>query len=385
MVDMLLNGILEVDEKKQTFTCFVTASTSWDSDILQWRPKEVCGLRRISIQREKLWIPDIVILEDIGNSGVSIYNQYALVFHFGLLQVVDRYELTTACRMDLYRFPFDTQICSITFQSVLNTVHEVRLRSYFNQSTMNHHTREVFTSLGEWELVGINITVEQYNIGLTAWDQLKYMIILERRPLLYVINLVIPITFLLVLDVASFCISEARGEKLGFKVTILLSISVLLLILQDILPSTGDRLPLMAFYCSVIFTLTGLSLLETMVVSLLVNLDDCVEKDMDALETGDLAESQKEVENCEDPGRQGEPARAVDISLETKENEPNISGGDAHRRMTLQKLLISIFKPGKKKPRYYKEVAKKIDIVYFCLYFIFVIAFMAYTFNEWVH
>lgn len=57
----------------------------------------------------------------IGNSGVSRYNQYALVFHFGLLQVADRYELTTVCRMDLYRFPFDTQICSITFQSVLNT------------------------------------------------------------------------------------------------------------------------------------------------------------------------------------------------------------------------------------------------------------------------
>lgn len=40
-------------------------------------------------------------------------------------------------------------------------------------------------------------------------------------------------------------------------------------------------------------------------VSLLVDLDGCVEKDVDTLETGDLAESQKEVENCEDPGRQG--------------------------------------------------------------------------------
>lgn len=65
-----------------------------------------------------------------------------------------------------------------------------------------------------------------------------------RKPLLYVINFIIPLFFFLVLDLASFFISEARGEKLGFKVTILLSISVLLLILKDMLPSTEDDLPM---------------------------------------------------------------------------------------------------------------------------------------------
>lgn len=62
--------------------------------------------------------------------------------------------------------------------------------------------------------------------------------------MLYVINLIVPLFYLLVLDLASFFISEARGEKLSFKVTILLSISVLLLILQDMLPSTEEYLPM---------------------------------------------------------------------------------------------------------------------------------------------
>lgn len=55
---------------------------------------------------------------------------------------------------------------------------------------------------------------------------------------------IVPLFYLLVLDLASFCISEASGEKLNFKVTILLSISVLLLILKDMLPSTEERLPM---------------------------------------------------------------------------------------------------------------------------------------------
>lgn len=66
---------------------------------------------------------------------------------------------------------------------------------------------------------------------------------MKRRPLLYVINFLLPIVFFLTLDLASFFIADHRGEKLGFKVTVLLAISVLLLILNDILPSMSNRTP----------------------------------------------------------------------------------------------------------------------------------------------
>lgn len=67
---------------------------------------------------------------------------------------------------------------------------------------------------------------------------------MKRRPLLYVINFLLPIVFFLTLDLASFFIADHRGEKLGFKVTVLLAISVLLLILNDILPSMSNKTPL---------------------------------------------------------------------------------------------------------------------------------------------
>lgn len=71
--------------------------------------------------------------------------------------------------------------------------------------------------------------------------------------MLYVIIFIVPLFYLLVLDLASFCISEASGEKLNFKVTILLSISVLLLILKDMLPSTEERLPMIGEWWAVNF------------------------------------------------------------------------------------------------------------------------------------
>ncbi|KAA0705287.1 5-hydroxytryptamine receptor 3A [Triplophysa tibetana] len=66
---------------------------------------------------------------------------------------------------------------------------------------------------------------------------------MKRRPLLYVITFISPVFCFLVLDLASYFIDAGGGEKLSFKVTLLLSMSVLLLILNDKLPSTANEVP----------------------------------------------------------------------------------------------------------------------------------------------
>ncbi|KTF81724.1 hypothetical protein cypCar_00024308, partial [Cyprinus carpio] len=102
------------------------------------------------------------------------------------------------------------------------------------------------------------------NVTLSTWQ-----ITIKRRPLLYVINIIIPVFVFLVLDVMSFFIDGRGTDKLSFKVTLLLSISVFLLILNDTLPSTAEKLPLIGIYCSGIFILIGISILETILVNFL--------------------------------------------------------------------------------------------------------------------
>lgn len=67
---------------------------------------------------------------------------------------------------------------------------------------------------------------------------------MKRRPLLYIVNFLLPVLFFLCLDVASFLISDSGGEKLSFKVTVLLAVTVLQLILNEILPASSNRIPL---------------------------------------------------------------------------------------------------------------------------------------------
>lgn len=67
---------------------------------------------------------------------------------------------------------------------------------------------------------------------------------MKRQSLLYIVNFLLPILFLLSLDVTSFFISEREGEKLSFKVTVLLAVTVMQLLLNEILPSSSDQIPL---------------------------------------------------------------------------------------------------------------------------------------------
>ncbi|XP_045923927.1 5-hydroxytryptamine receptor 3A-like isoform X2 [Micropterus dolomieu] len=102
---------------------------------------------------------------------------------------------------------------------------------------------------------------------------LYHNITMKRRSLLHIVNFMLPVLFFLCLDLASFLISDRGGEKLSFKVTVLLAVTVLQLILNEILPSTSDKIPLIVTYCIGSFALMMLSLLETILVMHLMDKD----------------------------------------------------------------------------------------------------------------
>ncbi|CAB1312467.1 unnamed protein product, partial [Coregonus sp. 'balchen'] len=151
---------------------------------------------------------------------------------------------------------------------------------------------------------------------------------LQTRPLLYLVNL------FHVLDLTSFFISEAKGEKLGSNVTILLSLSVLLLILTT-MPSIANNLPVIAPYCIIIFSLTGFSLLKTMLVRFLIDMDSRVDKD-----------TQTSAKTCDETpevtGYQREPERDPESSLEKVEdtlNQKDLNGDWLNNLCLLQLIL----------------------------------------------
>uniref|UniRef100_A0AAX7UWR2 Neurotransmitter-gated ion-channel ligand-binding domain-containing protein n=1 Tax=Astatotilapia calliptera TaxID=8154 RepID=A0AAX7UWR2_ASTCA len=218
------------------FSDNLTLMQIWNNERISWDPDQFCGITHITIPREILWKPDVFIYEMIQTDD-SPQSYYISVAYDGTITSEDDIKIVSTCKMDVHKFPFDTCLNSETFLSFFlsfpKTVDEMQLSPFSNSSRATQFSREVMKTQGEWEFLQLSISKVNMTFENKLWESLIY----TRRPLLHVINFLLPILFFLTLDLASFFIADHRGEKLGFKVTVLLAISVLLLILNDILPS----------------------------------------------------------------------------------------------------------------------------------------------------
>uniref|UniRef100_A0A8C5G6D9 5-hydroxytryptamine receptor 3C-like n=1 Tax=Gouania willdenowi TaxID=441366 RepID=A0A8C5G6D9_GOUWI len=128
-------------------------------------------------------------------------------------------------------------------------------------------SREVLWTKGEWELKNIQVTASILEIPHGNYSEIKYYFILRRRPILYVVNLLLPSCFLITLDLFSFLLPPATTDRSAFKMTLILGYTVFLLTMNDLLPVTGHGTPLLNVFFSISLALMVASLLETICIT----------------------------------------------------------------------------------------------------------------------
>ncbi|KAM4526316.1 5-hydroxytryptamine receptor 3A-like [Fundulus diaphanus] len=251
-------------EKDQKFIPYVWTVTRWKNEYISWDPNQFCGIDNISLPTGILWKPDLTI-EEMTEKDKAPPSPYLTINNEGDVEVQNDQVLVSTCMMHTYKFPFDIQSCNLTFKSIIHTAKEIRLQPSDNSSEATEWSRELMRTQYEWLFINMTVTANNASV-LTDQDIVIYTITMRRRPLLYIANFLLPVLFFLCLDMASFIISDYSGEKLSFKVTVLLAVTVLQLILNDILPSSSNKVPLIATYCIGVFALMMLSLMETIFV-----------------------------------------------------------------------------------------------------------------------
>ncbi|XP_054908143.1 5-hydroxytryptamine receptor 3A-like [Poeciliopsis prolifica] len=373
-LEMLLYGILGVDEKSQTVTSHIWVTKYWTNEFVRWNQSDFCGINEVSVPKAKLWIPEIVIQQDASDDGSIHETPWVIVRPDGSMFTFLRQRLTFTCRLNLYKFPFDLQRCNITFTSMDIDVNSLVLGSFTNDSVLTVTSTQFMITQGEWSLKDIELVSGNITNGWRYHSTISYIVTLERKPFLYVINFIIPLVYLLFLDLASFSIPVDSGEKFGFKVTVLLSISVLLLILKDILPSTEVDLPVIANLCVAVFTLVWLSVLESMLVSFLLNLDPCCDKESKNICMKRDIKVQKEAE--EENGQ---------VKAEQSFFPLEKLGDVALLKLILEEVKAARQEAGsQKKPRCYRRVATVIDNLFFVGYLLTFAAFVTYICVGWI-
>nr|XP_004666514.2 5-hydroxytryptamine receptor 3A isoform X2 [Jaculus jaculus] len=272
-IDVIIYAILSVDEKNQVLTTYIWYRQFWTDEFLQWNPEDFDNITKLSIPTDSIWVPDILINEfvDVGKSP-SI--PYVYVQHQGKVQNYKPLQVVTACSLDIYNFPFDVQNCSLTFTSWLHTIHDINV-SLWRLPEEVKSDKSVFMNQGEWELLGVLTQFREFSIESSdCYAEMKFYVVIRRRPLFYTVSLLLPSILLMVVDIVGFYLPPDSGERVSFKITLLLGYSVFLIIVSDTLPATAIGTPLIGVYFVVCMALLVISLAETIFIVRLTHKQD---------------------------------------------------------------------------------------------------------------
>uniref|UniRef100_A0A8C7ESE1 5-hydroxytryptamine receptor 3C n=1 Tax=Neovison vison TaxID=452646 RepID=A0A8C7ESE1_NEOVI len=268
-ISFILSAFLEVLSSLPSYSPFFWI---WKNPFISWDPEECGAISKLTVTTENLWLPDIFIVEswvpdmDVNQTpeGLSAY-----VTNDGHITYNKPMRVTSICSLDIFYFPFDQQNCTLTFSSFLYTVENVLPRMEKEVWEIVDTSRDVVRTQGEWELLGINKATPKMFVGSSLFDQIMFYVAIRRRPSLYVINLLVPSSFLIAIDALRFYLPAESENRAPFKIT-LPGYNIFLLMMNKLLPASGT--PLISVYFALCLSLMVVSPLETIFITYLLHL-----------------------------------------------------------------------------------------------------------------
>uniref|UniRef100_A0A8P4KIL3 Neuronal acetylcholine receptor subunit alpha-5 n=1 Tax=Dicentrarchus labrax TaxID=13489 RepID=A0A8P4KIL3_DICLA len=224
----------------------------WIDMKLRWNPDDYLGITIIRVPSDRIWLPDVVLYDNSDGRFEGTVTK-AVVKYDGTISWTPPANYKSACTIDVTFFPFDLQNCSMKFGSwtydgsqvdiILEDFH-VDKRDYFDN--------------GEWEIVKATGSRSLRTDGSSSYPTITYFFIIRRLPLFYTLFLIIPCIGLSFLTILVFYLPSNGGEKISLCTSVLVSLTVFLLVIEEIIPSSSKAIPLIGEY--LVFTMIFVTL-----------------------------------------------------------------------------------------------------------------------------
>uniref|UniRef100_A0A7E4VZF6 Ig-like domain-containing protein n=1 Tax=Panagrellus redivivus TaxID=6233 RepID=A0A7E4VZF6_PANRE len=270
---MDLYQILELNEPQQYILLNAWIIERWNDEFLYWVPEEYNNITEIRLPHDSIWIPDTTLYENLvmkdddtrrllnAKLTTNLTRKAALVdlLYPGIFKF--------SCLLNLRYFPFDIQICKMTFSSW--TYDQKGIDYYQHSNTVG--TTNYLENEG-WYLLKTSIERKEVNYSCCPnnYTLLRITLYLRRKPLFYLVNLIIPTAIItLIAIVGFFTTSSASGmreEKVSLGITTLLSMSILMLMVSDEMPTTSTFIPLIGWFILGMILIISLGTLMSSVV-----------------------------------------------------------------------------------------------------------------------
>uniref|UniRef100_A0A672IEY4 Cholinergic receptor, nicotinic, alpha 1 (muscle) n=1 Tax=Salarias fasciatus TaxID=181472 RepID=A0A672IEY4_SALFA len=180
------------------------------------------------------------------------------------LQLIQLISVVREPRINVLQFPFDLQNCSMKlgiwtyhgWLAIINQEHDLTDLSNYMES--GEFVLKFSRCWKHW--------VKYKCCGDTPYLDITYHFLMVRRPLYFIVNVIIPCMLFSFLTSLVFYLPTDSGEKMTLSISVLLSLTVFLLVIVELIPSTSSAIPLIGKYMLFTMVFVIASIIITVVV-----------------------------------------------------------------------------------------------------------------------
>lgn len=259
---MSLYQILSINEKLQNVDLNVWVIQKWRDDFLGWNPNNYGYINQTILPYDHIWLPDTYLYNSVvmNREETERYINVVITTNYWKGEVGAEVQFMypalyrTSCQLDIRFFPYDQQNCTLVISSWTSSKSDINYEAEFANVNL-----ENFIPNEEWVVISFEVRriESKFVCCPEPWVLLEASLVVRRKPLYYIVNLVIPTSVITMVAVTGFftaaSTSSERREKLSLGIDSLLAMSILMMMVSEQMPTTSDYIPLFGlFYLTII-------------------------------------------------------------------------------------------------------------------------------------
>uniref|UniRef100_A0A1I8IXG1 Neur_chan_LBD domain-containing protein n=2 Tax=Macrostomum lignano TaxID=282301 RepID=A0A1I8IXG1_9PLAT len=264
-INFIVVKLLGINEVAQHMSLEGFTEMEWNDYRLAWYDRYNGTFNHITaiyLPRSSIWIPDVITINTVEHKESS-QPLSAIVLADGRVFTSSPFNTRTLCDINMLYFPFDTQVCRVVFGSWLMVRADLELR------VLNKNASSV---LAPDTLRQQNIESDEYCItksdfwvtpvtDLGACQEAVFTIVIQRKPLFYVMNLIMPSFLILIICAFSFFLPPDTGDRLSLNITLMLTLMVFMQIVAGYTPAQSDSVPMLTRFFAIVVAISAVSTL----------------------------------------------------------------------------------------------------------------------------
>lgn len=248
-IEFSMMNINELDELTGKFSVIGFFYISWSDPRIQWDSQKFNNVHSLFLPQNLVWKPAILLTNsfaihhNLGNDEMIIHFSSSGHASWNPGDVIE-----TVCDVDVENFPFDVQVCRMTYVTWGYSVTQMSFKMLSDKVNLQYYSPH-----GVWDI----LDTYAYSHSQHNLDYVHFVVKLRRRSIFFLVNMLLPVLMLGILNIFVFVIPVAHGDRIAYALSVHLAIIVFLTLVSENLPQTSK--PTISLICYLLVSNVSLS------------------------------------------------------------------------------------------------------------------------------